>query len=143
MGTNTKNSSKLPECKKSFLHFLVSLCKKISSGCQSDNFDPRRSAYGSSESLCPKFFNIKLLFIIIISSLLRSVINLCIVCTFCLHCFSKACFTEQFICIGEHFQTKRFLIKHSSAHCLFVWQSQTISNGWNYPQIVCLFHNPR
>ena len=39
-----------------FLHFLVSLCKKISSGCQSDNFDPRMSAYGSSESLCPVFF---------------------------------------------------------------------------------------
>ena len=39
-----------------FLHFLVSLCKKISSGWQSDNFDPRRSAYGSSESLCPIFF---------------------------------------------------------------------------------------
>ena len=46
-----------PNVKKSiFLHFLVSLCKKISSGCQSDNFDPRRSAYGSSESLCPVFF---------------------------------------------------------------------------------------
>ena len=29
-----------------------------------------------------------------------------IVCTICLYCFSKACFTEQFICIGEHFQTK-------------------------------------
>ena len=29
--------------------------KKISIGCQSDNFDPRRSAHGSSESLCPKF----------------------------------------------------------------------------------------
>ena len=39
-----------------FLHFLVILCKKNSSGCQSDNFDPRRSAYGSSESLCPIFF---------------------------------------------------------------------------------------
>ena len=34
-------------------------------------------------------------------------------CTVCLYCFSKACFTsEQFIFIGEHFQTKRFLIKH-------------------------------
>ena len=30
--------------------------QKNSSGCQSDNFDPRRSAYGSSESLCLKFF---------------------------------------------------------------------------------------
>ena len=39
-----------------FLHFLVSLCKKISSGWQSDNFDPRRCAYGSSESFCPIFF---------------------------------------------------------------------------------------
>ena len=39
-----------------FLHFLVILCKKNSSGCQSDNIDPRRSAYGSSESLCPIFF---------------------------------------------------------------------------------------
>ncbi len=39
-----------------FLQFLVWLCKKNSSGCQSDNFDPRRSAYGSSESLCPIFF---------------------------------------------------------------------------------------
>ena len=29
--------------------------KEISIGCQSDNFDPRRSAHGSSESLCPKF----------------------------------------------------------------------------------------
>ena len=28
---------------------------KISSGCQSDNFDPRRSAHGSSESKWPKF----------------------------------------------------------------------------------------
>ena len=39
-----------------FLHFLVLLCKKNSSGCQSDNIDPRRSAYGSSESFCPIFF---------------------------------------------------------------------------------------
>ena len=29
--------------------------QKNSSGCQSDNFDPRRSAHGSSESSCPKF----------------------------------------------------------------------------------------
>ena len=29
--------------------------QKNSSGCQSDNFDPRRSAYGPYESLCPKF----------------------------------------------------------------------------------------
>ena len=29
--------------------------KKISIGCQSDNFDPRRSGHGSSERLCPKF----------------------------------------------------------------------------------------
>ena len=29
--------------------------KKFSNGCQSDNFDPRRSAYGPFESLCPKF----------------------------------------------------------------------------------------
>ena len=41
--------------KRRFLKFFVSASKKISSGCQSDNFDPRRSAYGSSESLCPKF----------------------------------------------------------------------------------------
>ena len=45
-----------PNAKKSvFCHFLLSLCKKISNGRQSDNFDPRRSAYGPSESLCPKF----------------------------------------------------------------------------------------
>ena len=45
-----------PNAKKSvFCHFLLSLCKKISNGRQSDNFDPRRDAYGSSESLCPKF----------------------------------------------------------------------------------------
>ena len=41
--------------KRVFCHFWLSLCKKISNGRQSDNFDPRRSAYGSSESLCPKF----------------------------------------------------------------------------------------
>ena len=29
--------------------------KKNSNGCQSNNFDPRTFAYGSSESLCPKF----------------------------------------------------------------------------------------
>ena len=34
-------------------------------------------------------------------------------CTVCLYCFSKACFaSEQFICIGEHFQVKRLLVKH-------------------------------
>ena len=32
--------------KRVFCHFLLSLCKKISNGRQSDNFDPRRSAYG-------------------------------------------------------------------------------------------------
>merc|ERR1711894_87902 len=35
-----------------FLQFFLSTPKKISSGCQSDNFDPRRPAHGSSESLC-------------------------------------------------------------------------------------------
>ena len=45
-----------PNAKKSvFCHFLLSLCKKISNGRQSDNFDPRTSAYGPYESLCPKF----------------------------------------------------------------------------------------
>ena len=39
-----------------FLHFLVILCKKNSSGCQSDNIDASEVAYGSSESLCPVFF---------------------------------------------------------------------------------------
>ena len=41
--------------KRRFLQFFVSAPKKISNGCQSDNFDPRRPAHGSSESLCPKF----------------------------------------------------------------------------------------
>ena len=41
--------------KRSFWQFYVSPPKKISNGCQSDNFDPRRSAYGPYESLCPKF----------------------------------------------------------------------------------------
>ena len=41
--------------KRVFCHFLLSLCKKISNGRQSDNFDPRTSAYGPYESLCPKF----------------------------------------------------------------------------------------
>ena len=41
--------------KRRFLQFSIAAPKKISSGCQSDNFDPRRSAHGSSESLCPKF----------------------------------------------------------------------------------------
>ena len=51
-----KTQENWPNAKKcSFLHFLVTLCKKISNGRQSDNFDPRRSAYGPSESLCPKF----------------------------------------------------------------------------------------
>ena len=39
-----------------FCNFSCPPRKKISNGCQSDNFDPRRSAYGSSESLCPIFF---------------------------------------------------------------------------------------
>ena len=34
--------------KRRFLLFFVSTPKKISNGCQSDNFDPRRSAHGSS-----------------------------------------------------------------------------------------------
>ena len=34
--------------KRRFLQFFVSAPKKISNGCQSDNFDPRRSAHGSS-----------------------------------------------------------------------------------------------
>ena len=51
-----KTQENWPNAKKcSFWHFFVSLCKKISNGRQSDNFDPRRSAYGPSESLCPKF----------------------------------------------------------------------------------------
>ena len=37
-----------------FLHFLCPSVKN-SNGRQSDNFGPRRSAYGPSESLCPKF----------------------------------------------------------------------------------------
>ena len=51
-----KTQENWPNAKKcSFLHFLVSLCKKISNGRQSDNFGPRGDAYGPSESLCPKF----------------------------------------------------------------------------------------
>ena len=66
-----------------FLHFLVSLCKKISSGWQSDNFDPRRSAYGSSESLCPIFFKTPakkvIIFKIVGASPLQSqVIQICV-----------------------------------------------------------------
>jgi len=53
MVANTKNSSNLPKSRKKA--FFVPLCKNISNGRQSDNFDPRRSAYGWSESLCPKF----------------------------------------------------------------------------------------
>ena len=41
--------------KRRFWQFYVSPPKKISNGCQSDNFDPRTSAYGPFESLCPKF----------------------------------------------------------------------------------------
>ena len=41
--------------KRRFLQFSIAAPKKISNGCQSDNFDPRTFAYGSSESLCPKF----------------------------------------------------------------------------------------
>ena len=73
-----------PNVKKSiFLQFLVSLCKKFSSGCQSDNFDPRRSAYGSSESLCPVFFKTHakkvIIFKIVGASPLQSqVIQICV-----------------------------------------------------------------
>ena len=42
--------------KRRFLQYSIAALKKFSNGCQSDNFDPRSSAYGSSESLCPKFF---------------------------------------------------------------------------------------
>ena len=41
--------------KRRFCRFFVSPSKKNSTGCHSDNFDPRTSAYGSFESLCPKF----------------------------------------------------------------------------------------
>ena len=41
--------------KRRFLQFSIAAPKKISNGCQSDNFDPRRSVYGPFESLCPKF----------------------------------------------------------------------------------------
>ena len=41
--------------KRRFCRFFVSTSKKFSTGCQSDNFDPRTSAYGPYESLCPKF----------------------------------------------------------------------------------------
>ena len=41
--------------KRRFLQFSIAAPKKISNGCQSDNFDARRSAHGSSESSCPKF----------------------------------------------------------------------------------------
>ena len=36
--------------KRRFLQFSIAAPKKISNGCQSDNFDARRSAHGSSES---------------------------------------------------------------------------------------------
>merc|ERR1712105_532772 len=38
-----------------FCNFPLPPRKKISNGCQSDNFDARRSAHGSSESKWPKF----------------------------------------------------------------------------------------
>ena len=41
--------------KRCFLQFSIAAPKNFSNGCQSDNFDPRTFAYGSSESLCPKF----------------------------------------------------------------------------------------
>ena len=56
MGSNTKDSSKLPKSKKRrFLPFFCCHFVKNFKCRQSDNFDPRRSVYGSSESLCPKF----------------------------------------------------------------------------------------
>ena len=42
--------------KRRFLQFSIAPPTKFSNGCQSDNFDPRRSAHGSSKSLCPNFF---------------------------------------------------------------------------------------
>ena len=41
--------------KRRFLQFSIAAPRKISNSCQSDNFDARRSAHGSSESSCPKF----------------------------------------------------------------------------------------
>ena len=41
--------------KRRFCRFFVTTSKKFSTGCHSDNFDPRTSAYGPYESLCPKF----------------------------------------------------------------------------------------
>ena len=41
--------------KRRFFAIFRDRPKKFSNGCQSDNFDPRTFAYGSSESLCPKF----------------------------------------------------------------------------------------
>ena len=56
MGSNTKTQVNCQKAKKRrFAIFCCHFVKKISNGRQSDNFDPRRSAYGSSESLCPKF----------------------------------------------------------------------------------------
>ena len=55
LGTNTKNSSKLPECKKKrFFAFFCDTLQKNSSGCQSDNIDASDVAYSSFESLCPE-----------------------------------------------------------------------------------------
>ena len=42
--------------KRRFLEFFVSAPKKFSNCCQSDNFDRRRSAHGSSERSWPVFF---------------------------------------------------------------------------------------
>merc|ERR1712130_519485 len=42
--------------KRRFLQFSIAAPKKISNGCQSDNFARRRSAHGSSERSCPVFF---------------------------------------------------------------------------------------
>ena len=41
--------------KRRFLQFSIAAPKKISNGCQSDNFDARRSPHGLSESSCRKF----------------------------------------------------------------------------------------
>ena len=86
---------------------------KFSNGCQSDNFDPRRSAYGPFESLCPKFSETHAgkvsIFKIVGARPLRSqVIRK--------SCTQNSCFFRQFLSENALSRPSRPFFTHSVIH---------------------------
>ena len=118
-----------------FLHFLVSLCKKNSSGCRSDNIDASMPPHSSFETLWPTLFmeniqNGKTLKIGGPSPLRSQLIKICVPQKTCFSCI----FLEK-ILVFSHFDQRKTPPSYTSLESYGSQLSNHVTesvNFWTY-----------